>query len=238
MKGDGVERLEEEGSHFRQKRKCLVPSFKWPLAPQRTHHLLCKELCDNYAKGTPEPSQHSKKRLRVLRTGKGPLKKGQTEDPRIAPTCRDPELSSAPYTSVSSVTSTELRSRAEVTPSWTLKQVGKRKPRAMRELAQGNRCAQYWGQDSTQSPRCSNFPHMCPLAWGFLMPTLVVFILFKICLSVFSWVLTTSPITRERIRGWLHICSLFSSKYQKLNGNENPQIFKYHFPDPMRNYFP
>lgn len=133
---------------------------------------------------------------------------------------------------------TELRKRAEVTPSSTFKQAGKRKPRAITELAQGNRCAQYWGQDLTQSPHCSNCPNACPLAWGFHMPALVHFIPFKICLSVFSWVLTTSPITQERIRGWLHICSLFSSKYQKLNGDESPQIFKHHFPDLMRNYFP
>lgn len=152
---------------------------------------------------------------------------------------RDPELFSAPYTSGSSFNPhTELKERAEVTLSSTFKQAGKRKPRAIRELAQGKRCAPYWGQDLTQSPHCSNCPNACPLAWGFRKPVLVLFVLFKICLSVFSWVPTTSPITQERIRGWLHICSLFSSKYQKLNGDENPQIFKYHFPDPIRNYFP
>ena len=169
---------------------------------------------------------------------KGSAEVGATWRPKTAPSW-DPELSSAPYTSGSSFNPhTELRKRAEVTPSSTFKQAGKRKPRAITELAQGNRCAPYRGQGLTQSPHCSNCPNACPLAWGFHMPALVRFILVKICLSVFSWVLTTSPITQVWIRGWLHMCSLISSKYQKLNGDENPQIFKYHFPDLMRNYFP
>ena len=69
---------------------------------------------------------------------------------------------------------------------------------------------------------CSNFPHVCPLAWGFLMPTLVVFTLVKICLSLFYWVLTTSPVTRERIRGWLHICSLFFLQISKTEWQWKP----------------
>lgn len=83
-------------------------------------------------------------------------------------------------------------------------------------------------------------PYKCLLvAWGFLLPTLVFLILFKSCLSLFDWVFTTLPITKKkkkerkkRIRGWVHICSVFLSPNNKNWRPSNLNIL-----DPNRNYF-
>lgn len=100
----------------------------------------------------------------------------------------------------------------------------RQKPRAIKELAQGDLCIKHWRQDLTQSPHCSYFPYKCPrVAWGFpfastYLPYPIQDLLFSILLSSYN-----SQTRNWRLVPYLH-CLLSSKLQKKMNGNEDPPI--------------
>lgn len=232
----GIKRLKKRSLIF-QRWKCLVPSFKTAPSKQ-SPHLLSKELCDTHVKGVRGSPQHLENDHGFLWTRKDPLKKGQTEAPVIVSTSADAVCTILGSLHTRILTSSAHGANEMGDMLFTIKQMRQWKHRASKVPAQHGTRAKCWCWDLTQSPYYYYLPSKVPW-WPMVLFCPHLSLSFKICHSVFYWVLTTPPITKTRTVDSYHVCSIFffpnnknwtamkTLKYLKPLPRQNEKLFSH-----------